>query len=218
MPGHANRIVRIGGKHMNRYFVLAALAAAAATPASSQEPAAAAPSCELHFWGSEEAVTSSYSGVGGAVGAALAGPRPQTGGGLSGDLPLTAQAEALRRLDLAGLLKMPGVRVIEEPRPLIAKAGKAGPRLTASKAPCYAELVVDLIGYSSHITAGRKFGARFILRRFPNGAGIAQVDKGAKTVGLKIYPAKKPENNAAGLDELAAAFGRTAAGVLAKVR
>jgi hypothetical protein len=35
---------------------------------------------------------------------------------------------------------------------------------------------------------------------------------------LKIYPAKKPENHAAGLEELAAAFGRTAAGFLAKAR
>lgn len=201
---------------MNRRIVLAALAALATSPASGQAPAA--PTCELHFWGSEEAVTSNYSGVGGAVGAALAGPRPRTGTGLSGDLSPAVQAEALRRLDLAGLLKMPGVRLIEEPRPLIAKAGRAGPRLTASKAPCYAELVVDLIGYSSHITAGRKFGARFILRRFPDGASIARVEKGAKNVGLKIYPAKKPENHAAGLEELAAAFSRTAASVLAKAR
>jgi hypothetical protein len=154
---------------MNRYFVAAALTALAASPCSGEEPAAA-PSCELHFWGSDEALTSNYSGVGGVVGAALAGPRPQTGAGLSSDLSPAVQAEALRRLDLAGLLGMPGVRVIEEPRPLIAKAGKAGPRLIASKAPCYAELVVDMIGYSSHITAGRKFGARFILRRFPGGA------------------------------------------------
>lgn len=198
---------------MNRYFVVAALAALAASPASGQ--GTAAPTCELHFWGSEEALTSNYSGVAGPIGAALAGPRARTGEGLSGDLPMAAQAEALRRLDLAGLLKMPGVRVIEEPRPLIAKAGAKGPRLTASKAPCYAELVVDMIGYSSHITAGRKFGARFILRRFPGGAGIARVDKGGINVGLKIYPAKKPENHAAGLDELAGAFGRTAARFLA---
>lgn len=201
---------------MNRHFVLAALATAG--PASSREPASAAPSCELHFWGSDEALTSTYSGVGGAVGAALAGPRPQTGAGPSGDLPPSAQAEALRGIDLAGLLGMPGVRLIEEQRPLPAKAGSKGPRLTASKAPCYAELVVDMIGYSSHITAGRQFGARYILRRFPGGAAIADVDKGAKDVKLKIYPARKPENHAAGLDELAAAFGRTTAGFLAKTR
>jgi hypothetical protein len=201
---------------MNRYIVLAALAAAC--PVAAQEPAAA-PSCELHFWGSEEALTSTYSGVAGPIGAALAGPRPQSGEGLSGDLSPAAQAEALRRLDLAGLLKMPGVRLIEEPRPLVAKAGSAGPRLTASTAPCYAELVVDMIGYSSHITAGRKFGARFILRRFPGGARIARVDKGGINVGLKIYPARKPENHSAGLVELSAAFGRTAARFLAgKVR
>lgn len=191
---------------MNRYHVAAALAALAA----AAEPAAAAPACELHFWGSEEALTSNYSGVAGPVGAALAGSRPKTKAGLSVDLPTDVQVQALRRLDLARLLDMPGVQVIEGKRPLIAKAGKPGPRLTGSKATCYAELVVDMIGYRSHITAGRDFGARYILRRFPAGARIARIDKGAKDVGLKIYPAKKPENRSAGLDELAAAFGRTA--------
>jgi hypothetical protein len=200
---------------MNRRFAAAALALLASGSAFGQQAPPPPPSCELHFWGSEEALTSNYSGVGGVVGAALAGPRPQTGAGLSGDLPPTAQAEALRRLDLAALLKMPGVQVIEEPRPLVAKAGRPGPRLTASKAPCYAELVVDMIGYSSHITAGRKFGARFILRRFAGGAATARIDKGGVNVGLKIYPAKKPENHSAGLDELAAAFGRTASRFLA---
>lgn len=203
---------------MNRLFVAAALGVAAASPASAQQPATAPQSCELHFWGSDEALTSTYSGVGGAIGAALAGPRPQTGAGLSSDLPPAVQAEALRRIDLAGLLQMPGVRLIEEQRPLPAKAGRTGPRLTASKAPCYAELVVDMIAYRSHITDGRKFGARYILRRFPRGAAMAQVDKGAKDVKMRIYPAKKPENHAAGLEELAAAFGRTTAGFLAKAR
>jgi hypothetical protein len=201
---------------MNRYLVVAASAALAAGPASGQAPAAAAPPCELHFWGSEEALTSNYSGVGGAVGGALAGPRPKTKAGLSGDLPMDVQAEALRRLDLARLLGMPGVQVVEGKRPLVAKAGKPGPRLTDSKATCYAELVVDMIGYRSHITAGRDFGARYILRRFPGGARIARIDKGGKDVGLKIYPAKKPENHAAGLEELAAAFGKTAERFLAE--
>lgn len=190
---------------MNRYFVVTALAALTA----AAEPATAAPACELHFWGSEEALTSNYSGVAGPVGAALAGSRPKTKVGLSSDLPIEVQIQALRRLDLARLLDMPGVQVIEGKRPLIAKAGKPGPRLTGSKATCYAELVVDMIGYRSHITAGRDFGARYILRRFPAGAAIARIDKGAKDVGLKIYPAKKPENHSAGLDELAAAFGKT---------
>jgi hypothetical protein len=204
---------------MNRYLVVVATAALAAGPASAEAPAAmasAAPPCELHFWGSEEALTSNYSGVGGAVGGALAGSRPRNKAGLSGDLPMDIQAEALRRLDLARLLDMPGVQVIEGKRPLAAKAGKPGPRLTDSTAPCYAELVVDMIGYRSHITAGRDFGARYILRRFPAGARIARIVKGGKDVGLKIYPAKKPENHAAGLEELAAAFGKTTERFLAE--
>ena len=110
-----------------------------ATPAHSQGEA----QCELHFWGSDTAITSTYSGVDGAVGALLAGGRPRSPGGLGSDLPPEAQAEALRQIDLAGLLQMPNVRLIAETAPYQGKASRKGPRLTASTAPCYAELVVD---------------------------------------------------------------------------
>jgi hypothetical protein len=199
-----------------RLAALAVLAAAATAVPASAQPAPPSPAavCELHFWGSRDAVTSTYNGVGGALGAALSGPRPQSEAGLVSDLPPSVQAEALRHIDLARLLQMPDVRLIEETAPFPGKAKEKGPRRTASTAPCYAELVVDYIGYSSHITAGRKFGARYWLRRFPPGAAVARVQNGGKDVGLKIYPAKKPENHEAGLAELAAAFGRTTQGFL----
>ena len=109
---------------------------------------------------------------------------------------------------------MPNVQLIPEQRPLTGRASRKGPRLTTSTAPCYAELVVDFIGYRSHITAGRQFGARYWLRTFPNGAAVARVQNGGKDVKLKIYPAKKPEDHPAALAELASAFGRTTEGFL----
>ena len=202
------------------FLVLATLVATTAASAAAQPtPDSSSPSCELHFWGSRQALTSTYSGVPGVLGAALAGPRPQSEAALSSDLPPEAQADALRHIDLARLLRMPGVRLIEESAPFPGKPKEKGPRRTASTEPCYAELVVDYIGYSSHITAGRKFGARYWLRRFPGTGRVAEVQNGGKNVGLKIYPAKKPEDHAAGLAELAAAFGRATQGFLeSKIR
>lgn len=150
--------------------------------AISAAPAQAQSGCELHFWGSDSAVTSTYSGVPGLAGALLSGPRPQSKTGLQSDLPPEAQAQALTKVDVAGLLKMPNVRLVEEKSPYQGKASRRGPRLTSSTAPCYAELIVDYIGYSSHITAGRKFGARFWLRRYPAGSTTAQVQNGGKNV------------------------------------
>jgi hypothetical protein len=204
---------------MRRYLIVVA---ALATTALSQAPAqsAAQPAtdgaatCELHFWPSSHALTSTYSGVGGALGAMLAGPRPQSESALIGDLPPEAQVEALRHIDLSAMLGMPNVRLIPELAPLAARPSRPSPRLTSSTAPCYAELVVDFIGYSSHITAGRKFGARYWLRRYSDPSGLARVQNGGKNVSLHAYPARRPEDQPAALAELSGAFGRATEGFL----
>jgi hypothetical protein len=199
---------------------IAVLAAAAvglpgtAVRAMAQPPTGDAVSCELHFWPSTAAVTSNYSGVGGLAGALLAGPRPQSQGALISDLPPEAQAEALRQIDLAGLLRMPNLRLIPEQAGSAVRPNRRGPRLTGSTAPCYAELIVDYVGYSSHITAGRKFGARYWLRRYLDGSGVAEVQNGGKDVRLRAYPARAPEGHPAGLVELRNAFGQTTEGFL----
>ena len=176
----------------------------------SAQTAAAGPSdCELHFWGSDKAQTSNYSGVGGMLGEALAGPRPQSEESLLADLPNDAQAEALTHVDLASIFKVSSMHVIRETGPLPGKPGKSGPRLTSSTAPCYAELIVDYIGYTSHITAGRKFGARFWLRRYPTADGPAAVQNGGVDVKVRLYPAKPGEDRQAALAELGKAFEAT---------
>ena len=205
---------------MRRLLVkIALLAAAASVPGTAaqtegQQSSHDASSCELHFWPSNAAITSTYSGVGGVVGALLSGPRPQSGSALISDLPPEAQVEALRQIDLSGLLRMPNVRLVPEEGPLAARPSRRGPRLTSSAAPCYVELIVDYIGYSSHITAGRKFGARFWLRSYPDQAGSARVQNGGKNVQLRAYPARRPEDQPAALAELRDAFGRATQGFL----
>jgi len=126
----------------------------------------------------------------------------------------------LKTIDLSVLLKMPNVHVIPELGVIDRKLVKSGgSRLTSSTAPCYAELITDYIGYTSHITAGRKFGARFWLRRYPAASGPAQVQNGGKDVKLTIYPAKKPEDHPAALTEVRVAFGKVVEGfLLNKVR
>lgn len=194
-----------------RGFLTAMLACTPLSAIHAQGPG----SCELHFWASDIALTSNYSGVDGLAGKLLEGPSPQTREGLVSDLPRAAQGEALKAVDLATALNMPGVQLIQEPGlPDYRAVKRAGPRLTASTAPCYAELVVDYIGYTSHITAGRKFGARFWLRRFPDGATTALVQNGGKDVKLKIYPARKPEDQPGALAEIRTAFGKVAEGFL----
>lgn len=171
--------------------------------------------CELHFWGSDRALTSSYSGVTGLIGEALAGPSPQKPDALASDLSRTAQGEVLKTIDLSALLKMPNLDLVIEQGPADRTRVKSGEgRLTVSTAQCYAELIVDYIGYTSHITAGRKFGARFWLRRLGSVAGPAQVQNGGKDVKMTVYPAKKLEDQPAALVELQAAFGKAVEGFL----
>jgi hypothetical protein len=192
-------------------FVPFSLLAVMAVPAQAQD---AAP-CELHFWPSGMAMMSNYSGVAGPIGAALAGPSPQSGDGLISDLPPAAQGEALKSVDFATLLKLPqGVTLIVEPSSFPGKPGRKGPRASASTAPCYLELVVDYIGYTSHITAGRKFGARMWLRRYPTGGGDPTVQNGGKDVKLRLYPAKKAEDHPTAIAELNAAFPKVIEGFL----
>jgi hypothetical protein len=205
---------------MRKFLIeIAAVAAAMGVPATparaaGQPPAGDAAPCELHFWPSTAAVTSTYSEVGGLVGALLAGPRPLTGPALLGDLPPEAQVEALRQIDLGGLLGMPNLRLIAEQAGAAVRPNRRGPRLTGSTAPCYAELVVDYLGYSRHITAGRRFGARYWLRRYLDGSGLARVQNGGKDVQLRLYPARRPEDHAPALVELRDAFGRATEGFL----
>ena len=203
---------------MRMVYLLGGCALLTAAPAAAPaQPAAAPAACELHFWPTEKAQTSNYSGVAGPIGAALAGKRMTGADALLADLPPEAQADALRALDLKGLLAMPApVAVVLETAPLRMKAaGSQKTRLTASTAPCYAELAVKRIGYRSHITAGRDFGAVFILRRYANAAAPARIVQGAADVPVKLYPARNEAERPAANAELKQKFGRTAEKFLA---
>lgn len=196
---------------MGRPAVFIGLLLFLSAPVAAQDLAQPSSECELHFWASDEARTSNYSGAGGVLGGALSGPSPQSEPGLSGDLSGVAQAEALERLDLASLFKVPEMRLVRETGTVPVGIKVVGPRLTNSSAQCYNELIVDFIGYSSHITAGRKFGARFWLRQYSGSNALATVRNGGADVRVRLYPPKQGEDRDAALSELRTAFGQVAA-------
>ena len=188
------------------------VSAAAVLPAAAAAQSAAPAACELHFWPAGKAHSSNYSGVGGAGGGLLAGKRMTGEEALLADLPPEEQAEALRAIDLRGLLGLPApVEVILEAGPLESKTAKSQKsRLTASTADCYVELAVKQILYTSHITAGRQFGAKLILRRYSGRNSPARVADGIAGVRVKLYPARTEADRPAANAELKQNFGRTA--------
>jgi hypothetical protein len=179
--------------------------AGAASAQDSAQAAAAAPdsACELHFWPTEEAMTGNNPFINSAL-----QPGTTTRDVLLEALPPQAQVAGLERLDLAGLLAMPGVRVILESQPIrTSVATRQRTRLTASTASCYAELFVKRMGYRTDPFFGRDFGAVFIYRRFAPGGAAAQIVQGDGEVGLRIFPARQESQREAAREEMVAAFG-----------
>ena len=168
----------------------------------AQEAAAQVP-CELHFWATADAMAASNIFLNPAL------QRGVTSGDVVLDaLPAQAQADVLERLDLAGLLGMPGVRLIRETSAVSdGDAAHRRTRLTASAAPCYAELDVKRIGYRADPMFGRAMAGVFIFRRFPAGGGPAEIIQGHGDVRLHIFPARDPSQLDAAREEMVAAFG-----------
>lgn len=171
--------------------------------APAQEPAPS--SCELHFWPTADAMASSNIFLNPALQRGVT-----TGNVLLDHLPAQAQVSALERLDLASLLRMPGVRVILATAPVSdGVAARQRSRLTASNAPCYAELVVKRMGYRTDMFFGRDFGAVFIYRRFPPGGTTPEIVQGTGEAPLRLFPPSEESQRAAAREEMVAAFGTT---------
>jgi hypothetical protein len=165
--------------------------------AAAQEP------CELHFWATADAMAASNIFLNPALQRGVT-----TGNAVLDVLPAQAQADAIERLDLAGLLGMPGVRLIRETSSLSdGDAAHRRTRATASTASCYAELEVKRIGYRADPFFGRAMAGVFIFRRFPAGGGPAEIIQGHGDVRVHIFPAREESQRDAARDEMVAAFG-----------
>jgi hypothetical protein len=186
---------------------LALLCVPSATLAQGAAPGA----CELHFWPNGKAQTSYESGVGGVAGALLTGPGTHiSGSDLAQTLSAEAQVRSLESANLTGTAARPTV-ILESAADAAKLAKRNKTRLSTSSAPCYAELLVKVIGYRSHITAGRQFGVVFIYREFgPEGPATRTVEGYGGTIAMRVFPARDESEAEAATKEVLDAY-RTSA-------
>lgn len=210
------------------------LALASASSAHAQTVAPAPVGCELHVWPTENYIgintglLSGFGLVGAVADVAAHDGRVKTVKDLMRDyLGPEVQLEELNKAGMTAALKLADYRiVVEEPTPfnedvkkdpaLKAKTKamnakiKGGQRLSASSAPCYAELIGTMIFYHKAMMYGSNLFGGWIFRRFPaDPAGKATVSKaGAVKNPLEDFPAKTPDKVEPAKAELRDAYAR----------
>ena len=176
--------------------------------------AASAGECELHIWPANATGTNIggwLSNLGPAAAAADyeqnkdANLRDQAA--LIEALPPRAQAEALAKADLPALLGMAGARVTFESRPLEARSiARERGRRTASKAACYAELIVRLNFYRRSAVYGRQLTSHVAFKDYRSGTTEAKIVSGKETSAVPFFPPTTAADEARSREQLADAF------------
>lgn len=220
-----------------RFATAATLALLTATIAQAQIPATAAapaPSCELHVWPTENylgintGLLSGFGPIGAVADLGAHKNRVQTVKDLMRDyLGPEIQMQELTKADVAAALRLDGYRiVVEEPTPFnedvkkdpalkektkaLNARIKSGQRLTASTAPCYAELVGTMIFYHKAMMYGSNLFGGWIFRRFPaDPAGKALTSNvGAVKNPLENFPPKSADRVEPARAELRDAYAK----------
>ncbi|WP_447761910.1 hypothetical protein [Sphingopyxis panaciterrae] len=177
-------------------------------------PAAPAPTCELHVFPTLEgqAMTTGWlSGFGivGAVADAAANKDRNISEAeyLKEALGPQMQIDALNSLNLVEALKLPPSQIIYE-TPIADRkvTTKAATRLSASKAPCYVELVITQNFYTKKAIYGRSLNNRFIVKDFRTSKDKAALVKGRGGNGLSLFPPKTTDETEAAETELREVF------------
>jgi hypothetical protein len=178
------------------------------------QDAAATPACELHVFPSLEgkAQTSTLLSGFGIVGAVVDASNNKDRNiseaeYLKEALGPRLQIESLKSIDLVSELKLPPSQIIyEEPiadRKITTKATK---RLSASTAPCYAELIITQNFYIKKPIYGRSLNNRFIFKDFRDGLTKPKLQKGRGGNGLKHFPPKTTDETEIAEKDLRDAF------------
>jgi len=178
---------------------------------------AAGGNCELHVWPTENylgissGLLSGFGALGALADHSAHKGKVQTVKDLMRDyLGPQVQMEELRKADVAAALGLNGYRIVEEaPTPsgedtkddparkaaikdMNAKL-KSGARLTASTAPCYAELVGLQIFYHKAMMYGSNLFAGWTFRDFGRaGTGTPKAYGGSVKNPLEDFPPKTP--------------------------
>lgn len=193
--------------------------AAADTPVAAVGEGAAAPAtpppaCELHIFPTLEgqAMTTGWLSGFGAVGA-IADAASNKDRNISEAeylkeaLGPQMQIDALNSISLVDALKLPPSQIIYE-TPIADRkiTTKAATRLSASKAPCYVELIITQNFYTKKAIYGRSLNNRFILKDFRTGKDKAALVKGRGGNGLEHFPPKTTDETEAAENELREVF------------
>lgn len=182
--------------------------------ASATAATAPAPTCELHIFPTLEgqAMTTGWlSGFGivGAVADAASNKDRNISEAeyLKEALGPQMQIDALNSINLVEALKLPPSQIIYE-TPIADRkvTTKAPTRLSASKAPCYVELVITQNFYTKKAIYGRSLNNRFIVKDFRTGKDQAALVKGRGGNGLSFFPPKTTDETEAAEKDLREAF------------
>lgn len=222
---------------MLEYRLLTAAGAAVlftSVPAKAQDVTTATPAnaCELHIWPTENYIgintglLSGFGFVGAIADVAAHKGRVKTVKDLMRDyLGPDVQIEELNKIDVAKKLKLDGYRiVVEEPTPFnedikkdpVLKAKvkamnarmKSGERLSASTAPCYAELIGTMIFYHKAMMYGSNLFSGWVYRQFPATGKATKTAAGSVKNPLEDFPAKTEEKIALAKLELRDAYSK----------
>ena len=206
-------------------------AALISLPAVAQEVSPpATQECELHVWPTENylglntGLLSGFGIVGAVADLSAHEGRVKTVKDLMRDyLGPDVQLEELNKIGLTKTLKLDNYRIIvEEPTPfnedlknnpeLKAKVKamnakiKGGERLSASTAPCYAEIIGTMIFYHKAMMYGSNLFGGWIYREFPATGKATKSITGAVKNPLENFPPKTPEMVEAAKAELRDAY------------
>jgi hypothetical protein len=204
-----------------RRSLIAALAVSSALSATANAQtdaaaSAAAPACELHVFPTLEgqAMTSGWLagfGIIGAVADAASNKSRNISEAeyLKEALGPRLQVAALKGVDIVAELKLPPSQIIYE-TPIADRniTTKATTRLSASTAPCYAELVITQNFYRKAAMYGRSLNNRFIFKDFRTGKTAAKLVKGRGGNGLSHFPPKTTDETEAAELDLRTAFAK----------
>lgn len=203
---------------MKRFVLLLALVAA---PAAAQTPA-----CELHVWPAQgmkhvsQGVFQGYPGPTSLLDVAVRDSNRTQGAkddaqlkaelaGASKPLPLapSVQTEALAGMALTDALGLKNYTVVIHDTALDSRTVRnVKTRYIESAAPCYADLVVADLVFSSAFADGRKLKSFFRFRDFADQAAPVRSFGAWVDSDLQLFALNPPNVSAPALDELVGAF------------
>lgn len=168
---------------------------------------ATAAACELHAWPGS-GLGSVYHGWfhGGIVNGSMTGREgyPQVP---PDPLGTAEQRRLLNDLHLPTLIGMAEHDLILHDDALPSRAIRtATGRLAESRAPCYAELIVDDVILQQDVVTGNHLKILFRFRDFGDGAAPVRIFSTWVKTQLTTFPPRQPDQQTAALQELQTAF------------